>query len=519
MRWVLACDHKRIGLLYVATGLFFTIVLGLSALLLMLDLDHAPGGLLDEFAHDQLATMEGTMALFCVGLPIALGLASHLVPLQIGAKGVVFPRLNASAFWLFLAGSLLLLVSFATGDSSADSPGAPLSPEGRQLWVLGLLFVSIAAAASSAALLGTIGSRRAPGVTPARAPIFVWASGLFALVAIFSSAVTTITCAIFLIDAGSADFFAFDVGSGGAAGFYENQIWFLGQPLTYALLLPALGAISELIPVFTRRPLRTRSLVLFGLFGVAALALVIALFHLIADAFSESFFRSIPLAGFIVLIPVALAVVSWLDALRDARPPVAAPLLFAAGAAQLLVLGAVLGLVFGFPGDYQGLTSYQLTAHFQGTLAGGILLALLGGLHYWFPKLTGRALDERMAKRQFGLVFLGANVLLVGQHVVGESGLGRAAASGEWTTGAKVGAGLSLAAFLLLFFGVAGFLAESVKSLRSGKRVGNDPWLADTLEWYTASPPPEHNFDGLPPIASARPLHDLRRRLGPGSRG
>ena len=546
--WLTTTDHKRIGVMFIAVGVVMAAAVGIPALLLALDLDHAPFGLLDQFAFEQVWLLQSTGAVFAVGLPIALGLASAVAPLQIGARRLVWPQLNALGFWILLGGVLLMMASPAAGDAEALDPSAeelalaaPLSEQGRDFWVLGLILVGLGASLTGVALLATIVRGRAPGMTVANLPMFAWASALFAVATVASALLVGIVGAVFLADAGAATAFPFDVvgTDGEVLAFYANPFWFFANPFLYALFIPVIGAISELLPVLGRTTLRGRGLVIAGMVGVALLAVLLALFHAIAAAFSRSVDDELPMASFILLIPLGLCVLGWVATLRagavspasPATPSTglcrllspleravrpASPAILAVGTVVVLALGTALALALGFPGDYNDPASFHVTAQFQGMLGGALALGLLAGLHYWFPKLTGRALDPCPARLQAILAVVGATMVLCGQHVLGESSLGRGLSSGlagEWSSGAQTGSAIVLAGFLLLFFGFAGFIAEALKSLMWGKRVGNDPWEGATLEWYTSSPPPPDNFPGgLPEVRTARPLADLRRR-------
>ncbi len=527
IRLLSSVDHKRIGSLYLALGLGALAVAGMAGLLLAFDLDHAPFGLLDGFAHDQVALLQNVGALYGVALPIGLGLASYLVPLQIGADRLAFSQLNAIGLWVVAGGVLLLITSPAAGNAeraTADLPETfadPLSSQGRQFFALGMLLIAIGSTLTSFSVLVTIARLRAPAMVAARIPVFTWAIALFAFAVIAAGIAMGAVSAVFLIDAGSADVFAFDVVAsteGGAhVAFYGNPsgVWFFGHPLLYAVLIVVAGAISEIVRTFTRARAGGRGLMIVGLIALMVLSILVSLYHLIADGFSASFDQAIPLAAFVATIALGICAIGWALTLMGGRASLKPPLALALLAVALLVVGTILGLALGFVGDFKDATSYHLTALFQGTIGGATIAALLGALHYWFPKVTGRALDPRAAWLQVGLLAGGLSAVLVGQYIIGESNIARGAASdatAAWSSGGKIGAAFTLAGFLLVFFALAGFLAESLKSLASGRRVGNDPWEGDTLEWYASSPPAPENFASLPEIRSARPLADLRAR-------
>ena len=525
VRLLSSVDHKDVGALYIALGLGILVLAGIASLLLAFDLDHAPFGLLDGFAHQQVALLQSTGLLYGVAVPICLGLASYLVPLQVGARRIAFPQLNAIGLWLVVGGGLLLITSPAAGNAEAldaDLPetlAGPLSGQGRQFFALGILLVALGSTLTASCVLATLGRLRAPGMAAPRVAVFTWAMGLFSLAVIVAGIVMGVIAAVFLIDGGAADLFAFDVTSvkGGEVAFYGHipAVWFFGHPLLYAVLIVVAGAISEIVRGFSQAR-SGRNLMVAGLVGLTLLSLALSLYHLIADVYSASFDRSIPLGAFIAMIAMGICALGWLATLRDGRVNLQPPLALALLAAGLLLVGTILGLALGFVDDFKNGSSYHLTALFGGTIAGASIAALLGALHYWFPKITGRELDRRAAWLQVGLVGGGLALGLVGQYIVGESNIPRGASSvfhADWSSGGKVGAAFALAGLLLVFFGLAGFLAESVKSLLFGRRVGNDPWGADTLEWFTSSPPPEGNFDRLPEIRSDRPLAELRARL------
>jgi heme/copper-type cytochrome/quinol oxidase subunit 1 len=511
-RRIVSVDHKSVGVLYLLTAAFFLLGLGIARLLDFIDLAHAPGGLLDDFATYQLLSLQGTSAVFLVGLPATLGLAAYLVPLQIGARGMVHPRLNATGYWLYLCGAALLLVSFASGDASSDSVAAPLSPTGRQLWLLGLVLASAGPVSTSISLLETILTRRASGMIFSRLPVFTLTAGAYAIVLVAGMTIVGVAAAVFLIDDGSArGFFTYDASEGTA--FYQTYAWFLGHPLTYALFLPIVGLVSEAVPVRGRWAPGARALVLASIAAVAALGLLLALYHLLADPLGQTLANGIPYAGFILvgaLVPTAIA---WVLQLGPFRRPPEPVWLLTVTMLTLLVISTVLGFALGFPGDYDADSgSSHLAAEFEGTLGGTAILGLAVGILYFFPKLSGRLYDERAARRAVALLATGMILTMLGQHIAGEGDLA------SFSSAAKTGSALALTGYVLVFLGGAAFLVGAVTSWRRGTRVGNDPWRADTLEWYTESPPPPGNFDRLPPIESERPLHDLRERLARGRR-
>lgn len=511
VRRLLSVDHKDIGVLYLGFAATLLAAAGVARLLFFIDFAHAPGTLLSDFGTLQVFSLQATALMFGFGLPFVLGLATYVVPLQIGARTLAWPGLNAVSFWLYVAGTMTMMAGFGAGDPGTDSPAVPLSPAGQQLWVLGLLLVGIAAVGCSLSLLQTVRARRAPGMTWGRLPLFSLASAGFALALLVGMTISAVAAGIFLIDDGAArGFFAYDAADEGFA-FYQQPAWFAGHVLAFALLVPALGMVSEAMTALGARAAGARKLASLGIVAATLLALLVGVYHVLADPFGSTFANGIPLAGFIVLgaiAPCTLAWVSQLRAIGRAPQPIVVLVL---GLLVLLDVGTVLGFAMGFPGSYKAdTTSFHLIAHFDGTLAGAAMLAFAAGLLYWFPKVTGREFDARFARAAAGLLALGAVGVMVGQHVAAEGDLG------AWSVGAKVGGSLALGGYLLMFLGGIHLVGGALLSRRVGARVGNDPWHADTLEWYVASPPPPANFGRVPDVQSERPLADIRARLGAG---
>jgi cytochrome c oxidase subunit 1 len=391
----------------------------------------------------------------------------------------------------------------------------PLSPTGQQVWLLGLVLASAGAVLTSIVLLETVRTRRAPGMTKLHLPVFTLASAAYSAVLVVGMTIVAVAGAVSLIDDGAArGFFTFDAAAGDGPAFYQSYGWFAGHPLTYALFLPIVGMVSEAVAVLGRRHAGSRTLVLASLAAIATLSLLLGIYHLLADPFGQTFAEGIPYAGFILLGCLAPAAVAWLWQLgAPGRPPEPA-LLAITGMLLVLLVGTIFGFALGFPGDYDlESATYHLPAHFEGTLAGAALLGLVAGVLYFFPKISGRLFDERSGGAAAALLTLGVIVTMLGQHIAGEGD------PSSFSSAAKTGSTLALAGYLLTFLGGAAFLVGAMTSWRWGKRVGNDPWHADTLEWYTTSPPPTPNFDSLPPVESERPLHDLREQLARGRRG
>jgi heme/copper-type cytochrome/quinol oxidase subunit 1 len=505
-------DHKHVGKLFLGFGTLFLVGLGIDRLLLFLDLAHAPEGLLGELGMRQATALSGTMAIVHVGLALTLGLAAYLVPLQIGARRTAWPLALTTGFWLYLGGAVAMLGAFTTGKPQADAVTAPLSADGERLWFCGAILVAVGTAAVAADLLTTVARRRADGMTWSRVPVFTFSAAAFAVTLLAAAVVTVAMAAVHLVDADAArGFFTFDFGT---ATYLQSPAWYAGHPLTYAVLVPVIGMLAEALATLARRDAlaeRLERLERLAIVAAAVLSVALSVYHLLADAFGETFADGVPFASIIALAALAPAALAVLVRLPRARRPWRPEVVLAAGAALVAAVGTVLAFALGFPSSFEAETgSLHLFAHLDGTLASSALLGLAAGSLYWFPKLTGRLFDERASRGAAGLLVLGALCLVVGLHIAGEGDLQ------AWSSAAKAGTSLALAGYLLMFLGAAAALAGAAASVRVGTRVGNDPWLGDTLEWYTTSPPPPRNFARVPAVESARPLHDLRARLGSG---
>jgi cytochrome c oxidase subunit 1 len=522
--WLITVDHKRIGLMYIWSAFTFFVAGGIMALIVRLQLSHANAEIATGDSFNALTTMHGTVMVFLFAMPILAGIANYLVPLMLGAPDMAFPRLNALSLWLYVIGAIVLIGSFGADGGAATAgwtsytplSGPDYSPGiGQDLWILGLHLVGVSSLIGAINFLVTIVNMRAPGMTWRRMPLFVWSMVAQSILILLTVPVIAAALLLLILDRATGTSFLLPDG-GGSAVLYQHLFWFFGHPEVYILVLPAFGMISEILPVFARKPIFGYAAVAFSSLGIAFISMIVWAHHMFTVGLGDALNSYFLVATYLVAIPTGVKVLNWIATLWRGNIRFASPMLFSLGFLSLFIIGGLSGIVVGnYPVDYQVHDSYYVVAHFHYTLFGGMVFAIFAGLYYWFPKMTGRMYDERLGKLHFWLLFVGFNLTFIPQHMLGLMGMPRRIYTYEreglyeiYNLVSTIGAWLMALAILV-------FVVNVVKSWRTGTRVGNDPWVADTLEWYATSPPPEHNFPHgkLPYVSSHRPLRDLRLRL------
>jgi cytochrome c oxidase subunit 1 len=520
--WITTVDHKRIGILYGATAFLFFLIGGLEALFMRIQLMKPDNHFVNADTFNSLFTMHGTTMIFLGVMPLSAMFFNYFIPLQIGARDVAFPRLNAFSYWVFLLGGLFINFSwlinaapnagwfgYANLTERTYSPGL-----NTDFWVLGLQILGIASMAAAINFFVTIVNLRAPGMKMLRMPMFVWMSFITQILLLLAFPVITIALVFLMMDRHFGTHFFIPDG-GGDPILWQHLFWIFGHPEVYILVLPAFGIVSEVLPVFSRKPLFGYTAMVFSGAFIAFLGFGVWSHHMFATGmgpFADSFFA---LSTMLIAVPTGVKIFNWIGTLWGGSLQFKTPLYFALGMISMFIIGGLSGVMHSSPpADLQQTDTYFVVAHFHYVLFGGSIFGLTAGAYYWFPKMFGRMLSERIGKLHFWLMFIGFNVTFFPMHFLGLNGMPRriytypAGLNFEfWNKVETYGA-------LLLGVSILVFIYNLWQASRGPANAPADPWKGATLEWLIPSPPQEFNFADVPPVNSAMPAWDLRRAGG-----
>jgi cytochrome c oxidase subunit 1 len=516
--WLTTTDHKKIGIMYLVNSYFWFGVAGLLAVFVRAELAQPGTQFFGEERYNQLFTMHGTTMIFLFVIPILAGFGNYIVPLQIGALDMAFPRVNALSFWMLPLAGITLYSSYLLGGPAdagwtqyaplSEGVGAQGNSIGIDLWIVALLLVGTASILGAVNFITTIFNMRAPGMTMFRMPLFTWTILVTSLLVLLATPVFASALVMLLLDRNLGGSF-FNPANGGIAVLWQNVFWFYSHPAVYVMVLPGMGIISDVLPVFSRKPLFGYKAFVFATAGIGALGFSVWAHHMFVTGQVLLPFFSI--MTFLIAVPTGVKFFNWIATLVKGEITLSTAMLFAIGFLTMFLIGGIDGVFLASPPvDFALTETYWVVSHIHYVLFGGSVFAVYAGFYYWFPKFSGRKLNEGLGKLHFWLQFIGFNLTFFSMHILGLLGMPRRIqdypALPDW-----VGLNqLQTVGALIIALSTAPFLANVVMTLRRKDRDPEDPWEGNTLEWYTTSPPPAHNFDSLPEIHSERPLFDLR---------
>ncbi|HHT59033.1 MAG: cytochrome c oxidase subunit I [Corynebacterium sp.] len=510
-------DHKQLGIMYIIMSFGFFFLGGLMALLIRAEL-FTPGlQFLSNEQYNQLFTMHGTVMLLLFSTPVVWGFANFVLPLQIGAPDVAFPRLNSFGFWITSVGGLVMLSGFLTPGGAADfgwtmymplADGVHTPGVGADMWIIGVGATGIGTVLSAINMITTILTMRAPGMTMFRLPIFVWGIFITAVLALLIFPLLLAAALGVLYDRKLGGHI-YDSGNGGAI-LWQHLFWFFGHPEVYVIALPFFGIVSEVVPVFSRKPLFGYVGMVFAMLAIGALSMAVWAHHMfVTGAVLLPFFSFMT---FLIAVPTGMKFFNWVGTMWKGHITWDTPMIWAMGFMGTFLFGGMTGVMLAAPAlDFQLAESYFLIAHFHYTVFGTVVFSAFAGVYFWFPKMTGRMLDERLGKIHFWLTFIGFHGTFLIQHWVGNMGMPRRYADYLESDGFTIFNQISTVFSFILGASVIPLVWNVFKSYRYGEIVTvDDPWgYGNSLEWATSCPPPRHNFNSLPRIRSERPAFEL----------
>jgi len=535
--WLTTVDHKRIGILYGFTALAFFVIGGIEGLIIRSQLAVPGQKLVSPEFYNALFTMHGTTMIFLGVMPLSAAFFNYLLPLQIGARDVVFPRLNAFSYWLFLFGALVLNAPFILQPllgGAGEGVFTRLIPDGAwvgyatltgktyspylsiDIWICGLQILGIASMAAGFNFIVTIFNMRAPGMRMLRLPVFTWMTLVVQFLVVLSFPCITVALVLLLSDRLFGSGF-FVPEAGGDPALWQHLFWLFGHPEVYILILPAMGIVSEVLPTFARKPLFGAPFVIFSGIAIGLLGFGVWAHHMFTTGMGATADAAFSVATMLIAIPTGVKIFNWLATIYGGQLRMTTANLFALGFIGMFTMGGLSGIMHSSPPvDLQQQDSYFVVAHFHYVLFGGAIFGLFSGIYFWFPKMSGRYMSEKMGKVVFGTVLTGFNLTFFPMHIVGVMGMPRRIFTYEPGIGWELPNLIETVGAFILATGVLLFIIDLLRSMKSGDPAPANPWDGATLEWLTASPPAVHNFDKTPTVYSERPVWEKNHGPGPG---
>jgi cytochrome c oxidase subunit 1 len=517
LEWITTTDHKKIGVLYLFTTFFFFLSGGLLALAMRTQLATPDGTVLTAQQYNAAFTMHGTTMVFLFVVPVWTGFANYILPLQLGARDMAFPRLNALSYWLLASGGVLLYSSFIVGPPAAGwTSYVPLSTKqfspqlGQDLWIIGLTVLGFSSIFGALNMIVTIFSLRAPGMTFHRITLFAWSVLVTSFLLVLAMPFLTVAGVLLLFDRIAGTNF-FSVGEGADPLLWQYLFWFFGHPEVYIMILPGFGVISEVLPVFSRKPIFGYKMIAYASVAIGFLSFGVFVHHMFVAGIDPALQVLFMASTMLIAVPTGVKVFSWVATLWGGSLRFKTAMLFALGFLAVFTIGGISGVFLAsVPVDIQLSDTYYVVAHIHYVLVGGALFSFFAAAYYWIPKMSGRLMNEKLGTLQFLIFFLGFNLAFYPMHQLGIEGMPRRTyhyvQSPEWGFLNLIATiGVYLIALSITIF-IFNFLSSIV--MKSGKVADDDPWEGDTLEWATSSPPPAYNFARIPIVHSARPLKE-----------
>jgi cytochrome c oxidase subunit 1 len=528
--WLMTTDHKKIGIMYMVTAFFFFLVGGVDALLIRTQLAQPNGKVLSPEVYNQIFTMHAVTMIFLFIMPMTTGIGNYVVPLMIGARDMAFPRMNAFGYWVVLFGGLFLTSSFLFGAAPnagwfAYAPLTELSGPGTtscgnavmctpgpnmDFWALGILMLGISSISASLNFVVTILKLRAPGMSINRMPLFTWMTLITAFLLLFAIPSVTMASILILLDRHLGTHF-YVAGFGGDPLLWQHLFWSFGHPEVYILILPAFGIISEVLPVFSRKPIFGYTFIAWSGVAIGFLSFTVWAHHMFAVGLplvAQAFFAT---STTLIAIPTAVKIFNWIGTVYGGKLSFKPPMLFALGFIAMFLIGGLNGAALAIvPFDYQVTDTYFVVSHLHYVLFGGSVMGIFAGIYYWFPKMTGKLLNERLAQVHFWLILIGLNLTFFPMHIMGLLGMPRRIYTYPSNLGWNELNLITTIGAFTISISILVFLWNFIVTLRSGQDAGTDPWDAFTLEWDTESPPKVYNFLEIPIVRSRRPFYDIK---------